>query len=156
MKAKSDNFIIEIYFPTTKTIPFYFKSKDKIEDCVIVDNSNWTRLKLQMEHRNWLFKYLMHKYVTAGKKDNQNMGAFPSFHAYVEYKGFFAIGYMTTFKDDAKVIYGYNPELEVFLNETTTTFTKTNNLLYKEIALLYKSQEREYNFENKVGSGSNL
>ncbi len=93
-----------------------------------------------------IFQYLIDKY-SANSKQSVNM--IMPVCSMTEYKG--AIGYvlMTTFIDDAKLIYGYNSAQDMFANELTA-YPNALKMVYKELASIFRTKEMEYNMENKV------
>lgn len=69
--------------------------------------------------------------------------------AVVEYKGILAYGYGTACMDDGKMIYGYFPGNEYFINDLRY-YPKVERFFYEEVVENFKTQERNYNFENAV------
>lgn len=73
-----------------------------------------------------------------------------SLSAVVEYKGMLAYGYGTACMEDGKMIYGYYPGNEYFMNDLRY-YPKVEKFFYEEIVENFKTQERNFNFENAVG-----
>ena len=80
---------------------------------------------------------------------HQVISVFPTLSAVVEYKSFKAVAYLTSFMEDAKLIYGYNPGTEVFVDEIHR-HPEVEKLVKKDMPFLFRTKPAEYNFENKL------
>lgn len=54
LNVKVDDMSIEVYFPVTTTFDYFDKETDTIEVVTLVDWTNFDRLSLQMEHRDFV------------------------------------------------------------------------------------------------------
>ena len=52
LKAKMESMVLEIYFCTTKKFKFFDKEKNKIKDCIIIDDTPNFRIREIMDLRN--------------------------------------------------------------------------------------------------------
>lgn len=101
-----------------------------------------------------MLRYLLSKYEKAcrGKsKKEENplpINVFFPLQALVDYKGLRLLVTLNTYQKDSQMVIGYNPNSEAFVY-SLTTYSKTYDLVYKELARLLHAEPRIYDFEEK-------
>ena len=55
MKLKNEDMLMEVYFPKVKITDYYDKDSNTIEDCNVIDWTEFDRLRIQMDHKNIVY-----------------------------------------------------------------------------------------------------
>ena len=157
MKIKTEEFLVDIYFPINKKFKFFDKEQGYFKELMIVDSTNQDRLKIQLDHKNFvtvanqILKYMTTKNFAhfkgrpASESDALPLNAYLPLQCVVDYKGLTSHICITTFAKGSQQVLGYNGEAEQYVN-IVHPFPKTYEFACEELPLLFHCEQKVYSF----------